>query len=147
MEKIGVGIGILVYNDKGELLLIKRSSDPFEADSEMRLEGTYTLPSGKMLPLESFEAAAKRKLKEEVGLDVLESDLKLVSISNDLNDYAHYVTIGMVAEKYGGEVKLKDGLEFTSYGWFSEMPKELCEPSRKILNNYLINKIYSKEER
>ena len=88
MEKIGVGIGILVYNDKGELLLIKRSSDPFEADSEMRLEGTYTLPSGKMLPLESFEAAAKRKLKEEVGLDVLESDLKLVSISNDLNDYA-----------------------------------------------------------
>jgi len=147
MEKIGVGIGILVYNDKGELLLIKRSSDPLEADSEMRLEGTYTLPSGKMLPLESFEAAAKRKLKEEVGLDVLESDLKLVSISNDLNDYAHYVTIGMVAEKYGGEVKLKDGLEFTSYGWFSEMPKELCEPSRKILNNYLSNKIYSKEER
>ncbi|MBE6157719.1 MAG: NUDIX hydrolase [Firmicutes bacterium] len=147
MEKIGVGIGILVYNDKGELLLIKRSSDPFEADSEMRLEGTYTLPSGKMLPLESFEAAAKRKLKEEVGLDVLESDLKLVSISNDLNDYAHYVTIGMVVEKYSGEVKLKDGLEFTSYGWFSEMPKELCEPSRKILNNYLSNKIYSKEER
>ena len=147
MEKIGVGIGIIVYNDKNELLLIKRSSDPIQADSDMRLEGTYTLPSGKILPLESFEEAGKRKLKEEVGLDVLESDLKLVSISNDINEYAHYVTIGMVVEKYSGEVKLKDGVEFTSYGWFRKMPKELCEPSKKILNNYLNNKIYSKEER
>ena len=147
MEKIGVGIGIIVYNDKNELLLIKRSSDPIQADSDMRLEGTYTLPSGKILPLESFEEAGKRKLKEEVGLDVLESDLKLVSISNDINEYAHYVTIGMVVEKYSGEVKLKDGVEFTSYGWFRKMPKELCEPSKKILNNYLNNKIYSEEER
>ena len=147
MEKIGVGIGIIVYNDKNELLLIKRSSDPIQADSDMRLEGTYTLPSGKVLPLESFEEAGKRKLKEEVGLDVLESDLKLVSISNDINEYAHYVTIGMVVEKYSGEVKLKDGVEFTSYGWFRKMPKELCEPSKKILNNYLNNKIYSEEER
>lgn len=147
MFKFGVGVGIIVYNDKNQLLLIKRSDDPVEADSDMRLEGMYTLPSGKMLPMESFEAACRRKLKEEVGLDVSESDLRLVSVSNDKNEYSHYVTIGMVAEKYTGDVKLKDSLEFSSYGWFSEMPKELCEPSKKILNNYLNKKIYTKEER
>ena len=72
MNKIGVGIGIMVYNSKNELLLIKRNDVPILVDSEMRLEGTYTLPSGKVLIGESFEQAAKRKLKEEVGLEVLE---------------------------------------------------------------------------
>jgi len=54
----------------------------------------------------------------------------------------------MIANKYSGEVKLKKD-EFVSYDWFDldKLPINLCEPSKRIINNYLEKKIYSDEER
>ena len=148
MNNIGVGIGILIFNSNKEILLLLRNSDAKKADSNMRLEGTYTLPSGNINYNESFEDAAIRKTKEESNLDIKKEDLNLVSISDDKNEYAHYVTIGMIANKYSGEVMLKDSEEFVSYDWFDidNLPSNLCEPSRKIIKNYLNNRIYNKEE-
>ena len=148
MNNIGVGIGILIFNSNKEILLLLRNSDPKKADSNMRLEGTYTLPSGNINYNESFEDAAIRKTKEESNLDIKKEDLNLVSISDDKNEYAHYVTIGMIANKYSGEVMLKDSEEFVSYDWLDidNLPSNLCEPSRKIIKNYLNNRIYNKEE-
>ena len=147
MNNIGVGIGILIFNSNKEILLLLRNSDPKKADSNMRLEGTYTLPSGNINYNESFEDAAIRKTKEESNLDIKKEDLNLVSIADDKNEYAHYVTIGMIANKYSGEVMLKDSEEFVSYDWFDidNLPSNLCEPSRKIIKNYLNNRIYNKE--
>lgn len=70
------------------------------------------------------------------------------NIADDKNEYAHYVTIGMIANKYSGEVMLKDSEEFVSYDWFNidNLPSNLCGPSRKIIRNYLNNRIYNKEE-
>ena len=148
MNNIGVGIGILIFNSNKEILLLLRNSDAKKADSNMRLEGTYTLPSGNINYNESFEDAAIRKTKEESNLDIKKEDLNLVSIVDDKNEYAHYVTIGMIANKYSGEVMLKDSEEFVSYDWFDidNLPSNLCEPSRKIIKNYLNNRIYNKEE-
>jgi ADP-ribose pyrophosphatase YjhB (NUDIX family) len=148
MNNVGVGVGVIVLNNEGKVLLILRNSDREKADSDMRLEGTYTLPSGKVLYNEKLKNAGKRKLKDEVFLDVSVNDLDIISISNDINEYAHYVTIGMIANKYSGEVKLKKD-EFVSYDWFDldNLPINLCEPSKKIINNYLEKKIYSDEER
>ena len=149
MEKVGVGVGIILLNEEGKVLLILRNSDRKLADSDMRLEGTYTLPSGKLLYNETFEDASIRKVLDEVGLTIKEKDLELVSISTDINSYAHYITIGMFAKKYIGDVKLKNSGEFVSYDWFNldELPNNLCDPSRKIINNCLNKKIYSDKER
>ena len=148
MNNIGVGIGILIFNSNKEILLLLRNNDAKKADSNMRLEGTYTLPSGNINYNESFEDAAIRKTKEESNLDIKKEDLNLVSISDDKNEYAHYVTIGMIANNYSGEVMLRDSEEFVSYDWFDidNLPSNLCEPSRKIIKNYLNNRIYNKEE-
>ncbi len=148
MNNVGVGVGVIVLNNEGKVLLILRNSDREKADSDMRLEGTYTLPSGKVLYNEKLKNAAMRKLKDEVFLNVSVNDLDIISISNDINEYAHYVTIGMIANKYSGKVKLKKD-EFVSYDWFDldNLPTNLCEPSKKIINNYLEKKIYSDEER
>lgn len=141
--KFGIGVGIIVFNEKNEVLLLLRNADKNLADSDMRLEGTYTLPSGKVKPGETFEVASERKVKEETNLDVI--DVSVVSLSNDINEYAHYATIGLIANKYTGEFKLKDSGEFSDYGWFSldKLPENLCLPSLKIINNYLNNTIYS----
>lgn len=48
MKMPGVGVGIILLNSDHEVLLLLRNSDKQQADSEMRLEGLYTLPSGKV---------------------------------------------------------------------------------------------------
>lgn len=143
-KKVGIGIGILVLNELNEVLLLLRNEDSFLADSDMRLEGTYTLPSGKVKFGETFEVAGKRKLKEEAGLDVEIENLEVISLASDINEFAHFATIGLKANNYSGEFKLKNSKEFTDYGWFSlnNLPSNLCEPSKKIIDNYLNKKIY-----
>lgn len=143
-KKMGIGVGIIVLNENNEILLLLRNKDKILADSDMRLEGTYTLPSGKVKFGETFEEAGKRKLKEEAGLDVKLEDLEVISLSNDINEYAHYATIGLIANTYSGNFKLKESKEFTDYGWYKldNLPNNLCIPSKTIINNYLNKKIY-----
>lgn len=144
-KKMGIGVGVIVLNNNNEVLLLLRNEDRFLADSDMRLEGTYTLPSGKVKFGETFEEAGKRKLKEEAGLDVKLEDLEVISLSNDINEYAHYATIGLIASIYSGTFELKDSGKFTNYGWFKieNLPENLCIPSKTILRNYLNKIIYS----
>ena len=79
----GVGIGVMVINDEGKVLLILRNSDSKLADSNMHLEGTWTLPAGKVRYDETIIEAAKRKVKEETNLDV--EDLSVISVNDDIN--------------------------------------------------------------
>lgn len=141
----GVGLGVMIINSKNEVLLILRNSDPVKADSAMHLEGTWTLPAGKVKYGETLYDAAKRKVKEETNLDI--SGIKVISIADDINEYAHFLTIGLIAESYSGEVNLGDTLEHVNYKFcdINDLPKNLCEPSKKIINNYKNNKIYEGE--
>ena len=41
----GVGLGVMLINNDGKVLLILRNSDAKLADSNMHLEGTWTLPA------------------------------------------------------------------------------------------------------
>lgn len=141
-----VGLGIIILDKTGKVLLILRNSDAKKADSEMRLEGTWTLPAGKMKYGETLFEAAKRKVKEETNLYV--SNLKVISVADDINEFAHYVTIGLVADKYEGIISLGNTEEHVDYKFFDmdNMPNNLCEPSKKIITNYRQNKIYNGKE-
>lgn len=138
----GVGLGVMIMNEDNKLLLILRNSDPKKADSDMRLEGTWTFPSGKVKKGETIIEAAIRKVKEETNLEV--KNLKVISIADDINEYAHFVTIGFVTKDYKGDVVLNESKEHVDYKFFGmdELPENLCEPSKKIIKNYINNKIY-----
>lgn len=142
----GVGIGIIILNELKEVLLILRNDDAKKADSDMRLEGTWTLPAGKVKMGETLFDAAKRKVRTEVNLEV--ADLDVVSLADDINEYAHFLTVGLIAHEWDGEVSLGDTEEHVDYGFFSmdNLPNNLCEPSKKILRNYQENTIYKEEK-
>lgn len=138
----GVGIGILILNDKNQVLMILRNEEPNKALSDMHLEGTWTLPAGKVRTGETIFEAAVRKTKQEVNLDV--SNLELISVADDINEYAHFITLGILARMYSGTIDLGNTEEHVNYGFFDldELPENVCEPSRKIIDNYLNNRIY-----
>lgn len=148
MKMPGVGVGMILLNSDNKVLLLLRNSDKNQADSDMRLEGLYTLPSGKVQYLEKLKDAAVRKVKDEVGYKVTTSDLELISVSDDINEYAHFVTFGFFVTKYEGRFNLKESGEFSSYGWFylDQLPENLCFPSKVILEHYKNKIIYDKEE-
>lgn len=142
----GVGLGVLIFNDENKVLLILRNEDEKLADSAMRLEGTWTLPAGKVKKNETIFEAAIRKAFQEVNLEI--SNLEIVSIADDINEYDHFVTFGILAHNHSGEISLGDTQEHVAYDYYSldELPDNLCDPSRKIIDNYLSKRLY-KEER
>ena len=82
MERIGVGVGIIVKNQENKILMLVRNSDAKKADSKMRLEGTWTLPSVNMKFGESIEKAGIRKVKQETNLEL--SEIKVICVQNDI---------------------------------------------------------------
>ncbi len=69
-EKPSVTVDCVVFDDRGRLLLIRRRNPPFA--------GQFALPGGFVDPGETTEAAARRELAEETGLQA--RDLRLVGV-------------------------------------------------------------------
>lgn len=141
MEKIGIGVGIIIKNKENKILMLLRNDDAKKADSDMRLEGTWTLPSGKVKFGETIEEAGIRKTKQECNLDV--SKIKVICVQNDVNKYAQYATFGLIAEEYSGDIKLPKTDELIKYDWFAinDLPGNTCLPTKRIIEKYL-NKIF-----
>jgi colanic acid biosynthesis protein WcaH len=62
LDKLPIScIDIILKNKKGDFLILKRSNEP--------AKGKWWIPGGRIYKNENFEIAAKRKIKEETGLD------------------------------------------------------------------------------
>jgi 8-oxo-dGTP diphosphatase len=145
-KKVGAGFGVIVLRDN-KLLLGKRHEDPDKADSVFRAANVWTMPGGKLEFGESFEEGAKRELKEETGIDVEIDDLEVLCLNNDMNEHAHFLTVGLIAKKICGEPQVMEPDEITEWGFFGldELPENLFEPSKNVLANYKAGKFYIKK--
>ncbi len=148
-KRMGAGFGLMLLKDD-KVLLGQRHVDPAKADSLMNGEGTWTMPGGKLDFGESFEAGAVRELREETGIVIQESDLEVISLSNDIVPAAHFVTVGLLCTCVPGSVvseqepQVMEPDEITQWKWFAldELPTPLFKPSEKVLNNYKEGKFY-----
>ncbi|CAE7835543.1 unnamed protein product [Symbiodinium sp. CCMP2592] len=86
----GVGVGAFVFDDRGRVLLVKRSSTSRVAP------GTWARPGGAVEHGESCEAALIRELREETGLDIVEP--QLLDVSSQISSSSHWVSIGYIAQ-------------------------------------------------
>jgi 8-oxo-dGTP diphosphatase len=143
-DKIGVGFGIMLLNSQGEILLGKRHMNPEQSD--FRSVGTWTFPGGKLDYGESFEDGVRRELKEETGMEL--GRVKLICVSNEKNEYAHYVTLGFFSEYFNGDPQVKEPDEIVEWGWFSldDLPSPLYFPTENMIQNYLNKKFYIKRD-
>ena len=141
-KHIGAGCGVIILNSSGQILMGKRNEDEFLADSEMHEEGTWTLPGGNIEYGEKFYEAGIREAKEETNLDI--SDLEVICVQTDLNEFAHYISVGMIAKKYSGEIKVMEPDEITMWQWFDldKIPKKIFSASKKTIDCFLQKKFY-----
>ena len=99
------GAGVLIYNEKGEVLLQKRSDD-----------GAWGNPGGSVEFGETVEEAAVREVYEETGLKIKPEDLKLFKIYSGEKlhhiypngDEAYIVSIMYETDKYEGKLRLDE---------------------------------------
>ena len=143
-KKMGIGVGVMLFNDEGKVLLMLRSK---KSGSALGLDGVWALPGGKVEFGESFEEAAMREIMEEVGVKILNP--KVFTIGMDANEKAHFVTAGVSADKFEGEVKNMLPEESERLEWFDleELPEIGYFPSVKMIERYKSGVFYEEGDK
>ena len=119
----------VVFNGKGELLLIKRGNDPFK--------GSYALPGGFVDVGEEVEFACRRELKEETGVE-FEGEPLLIGVYSDpaRDPRGHTVSIAYLALVERADAVAGD--DAASAEWISDFAKlDLAFDHKEIVRDAL----------
>jgi 8-oxo-dGTP diphosphatase len=127
-DYVGVGVGAVVLNESGEVLLILRRKEP-EA-------GQWSIPGGAVEWFETCSDAVKRECMEEVGLSV--EIVSLLTVVDYIlpNDASHWVSIEYLVRIVSGRAGNYSGLENADIGWFplNALPPKITQPTREALD-------------
>ena len=90
----------VVFDDSGRVLLIRRKNPPFQ--------GEFALPGGFVEIGETVEAACRRELMEETGVNV--SGLRLIGVYSDphRDPRGHTCSIAFAAHVKGAQARAGD---------------------------------------
>ena len=139
---INAGCGVMVFNNKNQLLLGLRNEDEAIADCELHEEGTWSMPGGNIEYGETFEEAGTREALEETGITV--RNLEVFCVQTDKNEHAHYISVGMVAREFDGTPEVKEPDVIVKWEWFDldKLPTNIFTPSKKTIDCFLNHKFY-----
>jgi 8-oxo-dGTP diphosphatase len=135
MNHLQVGVGVLIINEKNQILLGHRVST--EDTGGIFEPNTWTLPGGKMDYNETIYECAIREVKEETNLDI--RDLEVYSANDDIAPDRHFVTLEMTAGILDGQVKVMEPNKIDEWRWFDmdNLPDNLYSPSMKFIDKYM----------
>jgi 8-oxo-dGTP diphosphatase len=136
-NKPTVGIGIIIENDKGEILVGKRIG---------KHAPWYSIFGGGLEAGESFEQAAIREAAEELGITIHKVDV--FALTNNLDTFKqeghHSISVIVRAISYSGKPNIMEPDKCSEILWCD--PRSLPEPhydaSRLGVRCYLENKFY-----
>jgi len=140
-QKPKVGLGVIVANQDGKILIGKRkgSHAPY-----------YSIPGGHLDMGETFEDGAVREAKEETDLDI--KDPKVIAVTNNLETYRdeglHYISIVLLAKDFSGELKNMEPEKCEEWLWAdpNNLPMPHFDASQRSIACYLKNTFYKKFE-
>lgn len=119
-DYIGVGVGAMVFNDKGEVFLSQRGE---KAKNE---RGTWEFPGGSVELGERLSDAVKREFVEEYGITIEIQFLLAVDDHILPDEGQHWVSPTYIAKLVNGIAAIKEPEKCSAIGWF--MLDNLPEP-------------------
>lgn len=113
-DYIGVSVGALIFNEKGEVLLGKRS---LKTRNE---QGKWEAPGGAVDFNESRDVAIRREIQEEFGVDIDITGLLHVSDEILKDQGQHWVATTYLAKiKDNQTPKIMEPEKCDEIGWFA----------------------------
>lgn len=136
-----VGTGVIIINNKGEVLLGKRSGKhaPY-----------WSIFGGHVDPGETFEACAIREIEEEVGITL--HNPQVIGLCNNLQTYQeegkHTVSVCLLAN-YDSDTlpAIQEPDKFSAIRWCSPdtLPEPHFEASRNAIHLWQTHQFYLKK--
>ncbi|MCX6765569.1 MAG: NUDIX domain-containing protein [Candidatus Moranbacteria bacterium] len=133
---IGVEGGVLIFNKKGEVLLMKRSKNSKnEAD-------WWSKPGGAVDFNEKAIDAMKREIKEELNVDINIWGYLPHTDHIIRREKQHWVAINYLTNIKKGKLKIMEPHKCEEIRWFSmkKLPKRITQTAREPIKNYLAGK-------
>jgi len=130
----------LVLEKDGKILMAKRSNTGY-------MDGMYSLVAGHVDGNETVYQAMQRETKEEVNVDILIEDMKVVHVSHRKSNGGEreYIDVYLKASKFSGELKNLEPNKCSDLTWFEcdNLPEEIVPEVKKVLEDILKGEIFS----
>lgn len=129
LDYIGVGVGVVLVDNQGRLLLTKRSGTVQGARNQ------WEFPGGHVEHGETFEQAAIREVREELNVEI--TPLERVEIyENFSNEGHHYIACLLLARIASGEPQIMEPEKCTAMGFYT-----IEEAEKMELTHYCVSDI------
>jgi mutator protein MutT len=135
-DYIGVGGGVLIFNKKGEVLLLKRGK---KSKNEA---GWWCKPGGAVHYGETAEKAMKREVREETGIEIKIWGL-LPHVDQFLpKEKQHWMALNFLADIKSGEPKIMEPEKCDEMRWFDikKLPKKTTKTTVEPVRYFLKGK-------
>lgn len=133
---VGVGGGVLIFNKKREILLIKRGKN------QKNETGYWQKPGGEIDYGERAIDMIKREVREEAGITV--SIWGYLPHSDHIikNEGQHWLAINYLASLRSGRARVMEPHKHDDVKWFAldKLPKKINQTTKESLKNYLAGK-------
>ena len=140
-DMVVVGVGVVIENDQGLVLIGKRKGGhaPY-----------FSIPGGLVEKGETFEQAAKREVLEEVGIEI--TNPTVISITNNVETFEdegfHTISVILHADRFTGSPKVMEPEKCESWEWVdpSNLPEPHFEASTKGINCFMKSSFYTSDD-
>lgn len=129
-----IRLSIIIEHD-GKILVGKRKS--------AHGAGVWEIQGGQLLFGETFEAGVFREIKEQVGLENVIMG-GIISISNEVSNNTHSVSIGFHVVLLNGEPLIQEPAKVERLMWVDPryLPEPMFEPSQHTVENWVSGIMY-----
>ena len=121
----------LFLRQEGNILLLRRRNTGYE-------DGIYSVIAGHVDGGEELKAAMTREAREEAGIEISSTDLRVVGVTHRSAD-REYIDFFLEASKWSGDVKNMEPDKCDDLRWFpvDSLPDNTIPYIRTAIENYL----------
>jgi 8-oxo-dGTP diphosphatase len=128
----------LIFIKDGKILLLERANTGYK-------DGWYSLPAGHVDGNEPAIAAARREAKEEVGVDILLKDLRLVHTMHELAEGHERINLGFEVLNYKGKLQNMEPHKCAGLRWvhLTGLPDKTVDQVKLFISMHAKREPYS----